>query len=90
MSDDQVPVPELTERQWTALGEIRRLQNQGRTPGRGLPGLHLATIRPLEVLGLVELGEAGEPDRKGRQWTAVLTQAGRRALAQGDAEPADS
>ena len=33
------------------------------------------------------LHETGAPDRKGRQWTAALTQAGRHVLDQGDAEP---
>ena len=81
---------ELTERQWTAFDALRRLEDAGVPAGRGTPGLHLATLKPLEAMGLVKLGEAGEPDRKGRQWTSALTEAGHRALAQGNAEPADS
>jgi hypothetical protein len=76
--------PPLTERQWDALGALRRLQEQGQPAGRGAPGLHLATPKPLAAVGplaavrLVDLDETGEPDRKGRQWTAVLTHRPRR------------
>jgi hypothetical protein len=85
--DDPIQPPPLTERQWDALGELRRLQEQGLPAGRGTPGLHLATLKPLVAVGLVDLDESGAPDRKGRQWTAVLTQAGRDVLDQGEAEP---
>lgn len=84
MPDDYLPPLELDERQWDALGELRRLQNQNCTGTRGMPGLHLATLKPLVALGLVEL-ETGGVDNKGRQWTAGLTDAGRRALSRGDA-----
>ena len=79
----------LSERQWDALGELRRFHHQGRSAGRGTPGLHLATLKPLEAMGLVTLDESGEPDRKGRQWTAALTEAGYLALDQGEAEHRD-
>jgi hypothetical protein len=84
--DSTQPLP-LTERQWDALGELRRLQEQDLPAGRGTPGLHLATLKPLATVGLVDLEQTGEPDRKGRQWTAALTQAGRHVLDQSDAEP---
>ncbi|MBC3844651.1 hypothetical protein GXW82_44100 [Streptacidiphilus sp. 4-A2] len=83
MSDDC----DLSDRQWDALGALRHLHDQGLPAGRGTPGLHLATLKPLAVLGLVDLGEAGEPDRKGLRWTAALTQAGHEVLDQGEAEP---
>ncbi|WP_042404783.1 hypothetical protein [Streptacidiphilus carbonis] len=86
MPDDPAQPP-LTERQWDALGELRRLQEQGLPAGRGTPGLHLATLKPLAAVGLVDLEETGEPDRRGRQWTAALTQAGHDVLDQGDTEP---
>jgi hypothetical protein len=85
--DDPTQPPPLTERQWNALGELRRLQEQRLPAGRGTPGLHLATLKPLATVGLVDLDETGAPDRKGRQWTATLTQTGRDALHHGDAEP---
>lgn len=50
-----------------------------------MPGLHLATLKSLEKIGLVDLDESGTPDRKGRQWTAALTEAGRLALDQDEA-----
>ena len=86
MSDDSA----LSDRQWDALGQLRRLHDQGLPAGRGTPGLHLATLKPLAVLGLVDLGESGEPDRKGLRWTAALTEAGHLALDQGDADPTGS
>jgi hypothetical protein len=85
--DDPTQPPPLTERQWDALGELRRLQDQDLPAGRGTPGLHLATLKPLAAAGLVDLDETGQPDRKGRQWTAALTQAGCDVLDQADAEP---
>ena len=78
-----------TDRQWDALGELRRLQDQDVAAGRGTPGLHLATLKTLEAIGLVRLDESGEPDRKGRRWTAALTEAGHLALDQGDTEPTE-
>jgi hypothetical protein len=80
---------DLSDRQWDALGQLRRLHDQGLPAGRATPGLHLATLKPLAALGLVDLAEAGEPDRKGRRWTAALTEAGHLALDQGDAEPTE-
>jgi hypothetical protein len=85
--DDPTQPPPLTERQWDALGELRRLQDQDLPAGRGTPGLHLATLKPLAAAGLVDLEETGQRDRRGRQWTAVLTRAGRDVLDQGEAEP---
>ncbi|MEZ0092462.1 hypothetical protein [Streptacidiphilus sp. EB129] len=79
--------PLLTARQWDALGELRRLQEHGLPAERGTAGLHLATLKPLATMGLVTLDESGEPDRRGRQWTAALTQAGHHALDLGEAEP---
>ena len=87
MPDDPNQPPPLTERQWDALGQLHRLQEQDQPVERGTPGLHLATLKPLAAVGLVDLDETGEPDRKGRQWTAALTRAGRHVLDQGDAEP---
>ena len=87
MPDNRTPDPSLTDRQWDALGRLRRLQEQGLPAGRGTPGLHLATLKPLAALGLVVVEEFGEPDRRGRQWTATLTQTGHDVLDQGDAEP---
>ena len=78
-ADQQLPT---NARQWDALGLLRRLQDQGLPAGRGTEGLHLATIKPLAAAGLVDLDESGEPDRRGRQWTASLTEAGHRALQQ--------
>jgi len=78
-ADQQLPT---NERQWDALGLLRRLQDQGLPAGRGTEGLHLATIKPLAAAGLVDLDESGEPDRRGRQWTVTLTEAGHRALQQ--------
>jgi hypothetical protein len=77
---------DLSDRQWDALGQLRRLHDQGLPAGRATPGLHLATLKPLAALGLVDLDESGEPDRRGRQWTASLTEAGHRALDQ-DEQP---
>ncbi|TDT97266.1 hypothetical protein EDD99_5376 [Streptomyces sp. 846.5] len=57
MPDDSTPDLSLTDRQWDALGQLRRLQEQGLPAGRGLPGLHLATLKPLAAAGLVELEE---------------------------------
>ncbi|WP_042428113.1 hypothetical protein [Streptacidiphilus anmyonensis] len=71
-----------TDRQWDALGLLHRLEGQGVPAGRGTGGLHLATLKPLATMGLVILDESGEPDRRGRQWTARLTEAGHRALDQ--------
>ena len=79
---------DLSDRQWDALGELRRQHDAGLAAGRGTPGLHLATLKPLEALGLVDLDESGEPDNRGRQWTARLTKAGHLALDQDDAGPA--
>lgn len=78
-ADQQLPT---NARQWDALGLLRRLQDQGLPAGRGTEGLHLATIKPLAAAGLVDLDESGEPDRRGRQWTVTLTEAGHRALQQ--------
>jgi len=82
------PVQQLptTDRQWDALGLLRRLHDQAVPAGRGTEGLHLATLKPLAAVGLVDLDESGEPDRRGRQWTAALTEAGHRALDQ-DEQP---
>ena len=89
MPEDTAAQFPSTDRQWDALGELHRLQGQGITAGRGRPGLHLATLKALEKIGLVALDESGTPDRKGRQWTASLTEAGQLALDQGDAEPTE-
>jgi hypothetical protein len=85
--DNHTQPPPPTERQWDALGELRRLQDQDLPAGRGTPGFHLATLKPLAAAGLVDLDETGEPDRKGRQWTATLTQTRRDVLHHGDTEP---
>ncbi|TDT97298.1 hypothetical protein EDD99_5414 [Streptomyces sp. 846.5] len=70
MPHDSAPDLSLTDRQWDALGQLRRLQEQGQPAGRGTPGLHLAMLKPLAAAGLVDLEETGEQDRRGRQWTA--------------------
>jgi hypothetical protein len=84
---DSTPDLSLTDRQWDALGQLRRLQEQGLPAGRGTPGLHLATLKPLAATGLVDLEETGQPDNRGRQWTATLTHTGHHVLNQGDTEP---
>ncbi|MEZ0096233.1 hypothetical protein [Streptacidiphilus sp. EB129] len=84
---DDTSDPQLTARQWDALGELRRLQEHGLPAERGTAGLHLATLKPVAAMGLVTLDESGEPDRRGRQWSATLTEAGRQALDQAGPEP---
>jgi hypothetical protein len=69
----------LSARQWDALGQIRRLEDQGLTAARQVGGLHLATLKPLQTLGLILITEHDERDRKGRKWAAQLTDSGRRA-----------
>jgi hypothetical protein len=68
----------LSNRQWDALGQIRRLEDQGLTAARQIGGLHLATLKPLQACGLLVITEHAERDRKGRRWIARLTGTGRR------------
>ncbi|MEY9966612.1 hypothetical protein ABIA33_004677 [Streptacidiphilus sp. MAP12-16] len=90
MPDDHTPDPSPTDRQWDALGELRRLQEQDLPAGWGTPSPHLATLKPTVTMGLVDLEESGTPDRRRRQWTAALTQAGHDVLDQDDAEPTEA
>ncbi|MBT2457267.1 hypothetical protein [Streptomyces sp. ISL-86] len=69
----------LSERGWEALGELRRLEDQGLTATRQPGGIHLATVKALQKLGLADIEDSPERDRKGRKWVATLTEAGRRA-----------
>jgi hypothetical protein len=69
----------MPERQWEALGELRRLENLGLTAARQPGGIHLATVKALEQRGLAAIDDHPERDRKGRRWVARLTEAGRRA-----------
>lgn len=69
----------LSERGWEALGELRRLEDHGLTAARQPGGIHLATIKSLQKLGLAAIEDHPERDRKGRRWVARLTEAGRRA-----------
>ncbi|WP_370134687.1 hypothetical protein [Streptacidiphilus sp. EB103A] len=69
----------LSERGWEALGELRRLEDRGLTAGQQPGGIHLATIKSLEKLGLAAVEDYPERDREGRRWVARLTEAGRRA-----------
>jgi hypothetical protein len=74
---------DLSERQWEALGELRRLEAAGQLARRG--GIvHLGTLKALETAGLVEIGEDGAPDNRGRQWRAQLAEEGRQVLADAD------
>jgi hypothetical protein len=63
---------DLSERQWEALGELRRLETAGQPVRRG-GTVHLGTLKGLESAGLVVISEDGEPDNRGRQWQAQLT-----------------
>jgi hypothetical protein len=74
-----VDLDALSERQRDALGEIRRLEDQGLTAARQPGGIHLATVKALQALGLAVIEEHPERDRKGRRWRARLTDAGQRA-----------
>jgi DNA-binding MarR family transcriptional regulator len=76
---DGVEPANVSERQWDALGELRRLEDQGLTLARQVGGIHLATLKPLQACGLVVITESPDRDRKGRKWHARLTEAGRRA-----------
>ena len=67
----------LSDRQWDALGQIRQLEDQGLAAARQIGGLHLATLKPLQVYGLLTITEHAERDRKGRRWIARLTDTGR-------------
>ena len=61
MPDDPTQPPPLTERQWNALGQLHRLQEQHQPAGRGTPDLHLATLKPLAAVGLVDPDEMQVP-----------------------------
>ena len=78
---------DLSERQWEALGELRRLEVAGQAARRG-GTVHLGTLKALEAAGLVVISEDGEPDNRGRQWRAQLTDDGRQVLV-GAAGPRD-
>ncbi|TDT93296.1 hypothetical protein EDD99_8105 [Streptomyces sp. 846.5] len=69
----------LPARQREALGLIRRLEDRGLTAAREPGGIHLATVKALQSLGLAAVELHPERDRKGRRWVARLTDAGRRA-----------
>ena len=71
---------DLSERQWEALGELRRLDAAGQLARRG-GTVHLGTLKALEMAGLVEIREDGSPDNRGRQWRAQLSEDGRQVLA---------
>jgi hypothetical protein len=77
------PAAAISARQWDALGQIRRLEDQGLTAARQVGGLHLATLKPLQTLGLILITEHDERDRKGRKWAARLTDIGRRITNRG-------
>lgn len=79
----------LSERQWDALGEMRRLEDQGLIAARQVGGLHLTTLKALQTLGLVVITEHSERDRKGRRWIARLTDAGKQATGEAS-HPASS
>ncbi|MHA6757294.1 hypothetical protein [Streptacidiphilus sp. PAMC 29251] len=70
----------LSERGWEALAELRRLENRGLIAARQPGGIHLATIKALMKLGLADIEDHPERDRKGRKWVARLTEAGRRLI----------
>ncbi|MEY9969358.1 hypothetical protein ABIA33_007446 [Streptacidiphilus sp. MAP12-16] len=69
----------LSARQWDALGQLRRLEDQGLTAARQPGGMHLATLKSLQALGLVVIADHPGRDRKGRRWLAHFTEAGRLA-----------
>lgn len=71
---------DLSERQWEALGELRRLEAAGQPARRG-GTVHLGTLKALEAAGLVVISEDGEPDNRGRQWRSQLTEDGHQVLA---------
>lgn len=71
---------DLSERQWEALGELRRLEAAGQFVRRG-GTVHLGTLKALEAAGLVVASEDGEPDNRGRQWQAQPTEDGRLVLS---------
>lgn len=71
---------DLGTRQWEALGELRCLEEAGQPARRG-GTVHRGTPKARESAGLVEISEVGEPDNRGRQWQARLTEDGRRILA---------
>jgi hypothetical protein len=71
---------DLSERQWEALGELRRLETAGQLARRG-GTVHLGTLKALESASLVVISEDGEPDSRGRQWQAQLTVGGRQIIA---------
>jgi DNA-binding MarR family transcriptional regulator len=83
MMEVLVEPADLSERQWEALGQLRRLEAAGQLARRG-ETVHLGTLKALESAGLVVVGEDGEPDNRGRQWWAQLTEDGRQVLAAAD------
>ena len=85
--EGMVEPADLSERQWHALGELRRMEVAGHRARRG-GTVNLGTLKALEAAGLVEIGEDGEPDNRGRRWTAALTDDGRQVLT-GPAAPGE-
>jgi hypothetical protein len=80
---DAVEPNMLTERQWDALGRMRRLEHDGLAETADGGG-HLAAVKSMEGLGLVEIEDS---DRQGHRWAARLTDAGRRAADEAPLTP---